>query len=63
MSEKMLVGIALFPKLAHSLAPVGDAGSLAERTNVDISELATMKIYQTPEGGYSFVNRKVIDGV
>ena len=57
----MLIGITLFPKLAHSLAPVGDAGSLAERTNVDISELATMKIYQTPEGGYFFVDRNVID--
>ena len=57
----MLIGITLFPKLAHSLAPVGDAGSLAERTNIDISELATMQVSQTPEGGYFFVDRNVID--
>ena len=46
MSEKRLIGISLFPKNVP---------------NIDISELATMQVSPTPEGGYFFVDIKVVD--
>ena len=44
--RKKLIGIAIIPQ---------------ETPNVDLEQLPVMKIYQTEEGQYSFLEREIID--